>query len=186
MLRSIISNALEEQKRLVDATTVDAIKMAFSNGVKKGSELGHHLDQTPIGFHQPTELQILGRSNSSCIDIGSCLRRQIPQYHMLILSHFGTFIPCWSYSTMCSSYPTVALLFPIGLTIPCAHLIPLWHFYSLLVLQYHMLILSHFGTFIPRWSYNAICSSYRTLALLFLVGLTIPCAHLIPLFKRLL
>ncbi len=57
MLRSIVSNALEEQKKLVDATTADAIKCAFSDGIKKGSELGHHLDQTPIGFHQPNELQ---------------------------------------------------------------------------------------------------------------------------------
>ncbi len=29
MLRSIVSNALEEQKKLVDATTADAIKCAF-------------------------------------------------------------------------------------------------------------------------------------------------------------
>ncbi len=51
MLQSIISNALEEQKKLVDTTTAEA------DGIKKGSELEHYLDQTPIGLHQPTELQ---------------------------------------------------------------------------------------------------------------------------------
>ncbi len=40
MLQSIVSNALEEQKKSVDATTADyAIKCAFSDGIKKGSEL---------------------------------------------------------------------------------------------------------------------------------------------------
>ncbi len=57
MLQIIVSNALEEQKKLVGATTAGTIKCAFSDGTKKGSELGHHLDQTPIGFHQPTELK---------------------------------------------------------------------------------------------------------------------------------
>ncbi len=57
MLRGMFSNTLEEQKKLVDVTTADAIKCAFSDGIKKGSELGHHLDQTPIDFYQPTELQ---------------------------------------------------------------------------------------------------------------------------------
>ncbi len=33
------------------------LNVLFSDGIKKGSELGHPLDQTPIGFHQPTELQ---------------------------------------------------------------------------------------------------------------------------------
>ncbi len=56
-MRSMVFNALKEHKRLVDATTAAAIEIAFSDGIKKGSELGHHLDQTPIGFHQPTELQ---------------------------------------------------------------------------------------------------------------------------------
>ncbi len=50
ILRSIVSNALEEQKKLVKVTTADAIKCAFSDGIKKRSEQGHHL-------HQPTELQ---------------------------------------------------------------------------------------------------------------------------------
>ncbi len=50
MLWSIVSNALEEQKMLLDATRADAIKCAFSDGIKIGSDLGHQLDQTPIGF----------------------------------------------------------------------------------------------------------------------------------------
>ncbi len=33
------------------------LNVLFSDGIKKGSELGHYLDQTPIGLHQPTELQ---------------------------------------------------------------------------------------------------------------------------------
>ncbi len=37
MLRSIISSALEEQKKLLDVTTADAIKCAFSEGIKKGT-----------------------------------------------------------------------------------------------------------------------------------------------------
>ncbi len=57
MLQCIVSNVLEEQKKLVDATTAEAIKSAFSDGIKKWSELGHCLDQTPIAHHQPTELQ---------------------------------------------------------------------------------------------------------------------------------
>ncbi len=71
MLRSIISNALEQQKRVVDATTAEAIKVDFSEGIKRvsdflvnplyscttGKEMEHHVDQSPIGLHQPTELQ---------------------------------------------------------------------------------------------------------------------------------
>ncbi len=57
MLRIIVSNALEEQKKLADVNIADAIKLAFSDGIKKGSVLGHLLDQTPIDLHQPTELQ---------------------------------------------------------------------------------------------------------------------------------
>ncbi len=57
ILRSIFFNALEEKKKLVDATIADAIKIAFSVGIKKGSELGHYLDQTPLGLHQPTEFK---------------------------------------------------------------------------------------------------------------------------------
>ncbi len=35
MLRSFTSNALEEQNKLIDATTANAIKCAFSDGIKK-------------------------------------------------------------------------------------------------------------------------------------------------------
>ncbi len=49
-LRSIVSNALEEQKSLVNATRAEAIKAAFSEGIKKGSELGHYLDQGAISL----------------------------------------------------------------------------------------------------------------------------------------
>ncbi len=57
MLRRIISDALEEQKRLADAATAEAIKVAFSDGIKKGSQLGHYMDQTLLGLYQPTELK---------------------------------------------------------------------------------------------------------------------------------
>ncbi len=57
MLRSIVSNALEEQKPFADVNITEAIKSAFSDGTKKGSELGHYLDQTPLGLHQPSALQ---------------------------------------------------------------------------------------------------------------------------------
>ncbi len=33
------------------------LNLLFSQGIKKGSELGHHLDQTQLDLHQPTELQ---------------------------------------------------------------------------------------------------------------------------------
>ncbi len=42
---------------MADVNITEAIKSAFSDGIKKGSELGHYLDQTPQGLHQPTELQ---------------------------------------------------------------------------------------------------------------------------------
>ncbi len=57
MLRSIVSNALEEQKRLADVNITEAIKSAFSDGIKKESELGHYRNETPISLDQPTELQ---------------------------------------------------------------------------------------------------------------------------------
>ncbi len=37
--------------------TRDMVRNIVSNGIKKRSEMGHHLDQTPIGFRHPTELQ---------------------------------------------------------------------------------------------------------------------------------
>ncbi len=57
MLQSIVSNALEEQKKFADFNITAAIKSAFSDGIKKGFELGHYLDQNPLGLYQPTELQ---------------------------------------------------------------------------------------------------------------------------------
>ncbi len=56
ILRSIISKALEDQKKLANVNITETIKCAFSDGIKKGSELGQHLDQTPIGLQQPNEL----------------------------------------------------------------------------------------------------------------------------------
>ncbi len=67
MLRSIVSNALEEQKKLADVNITEAIKSAFSDGINKGSELGHYLDQTPLGLHQPTELQAVHLLSPSLI-----------------------------------------------------------------------------------------------------------------------
>ncbi len=81
MLRSIVSNALEEQKRLVDATTAETIKAAISEGIKTGTEflvnplyssttgpeIEYYLDQSAVGLHQPTELQAGHLLNPSCI-----------------------------------------------------------------------------------------------------------------------
>ncbi len=57
ILRSIVSNAFEEQKKLADVNITETIKCAFSDGIKKGSELGQYLDQTPLGLQQPIELK---------------------------------------------------------------------------------------------------------------------------------
>ncbi len=39
MLKDIVANVLKEQKRLADATSKDAIKAAFREGLKNHSEL---------------------------------------------------------------------------------------------------------------------------------------------------
>ncbi len=39
MFKSIMSKAFEDQKNLVDTTSAEAVKVAFTEGVKKGSEL---------------------------------------------------------------------------------------------------------------------------------------------------
>ncbi len=57
ILRNIVSNALEEQKKLADVNITETIKCAFSDSIKKGSELGQNLDETPIGLQQPNELK---------------------------------------------------------------------------------------------------------------------------------
>ncbi len=67
MLKDIVANALEEQKRLSDATSKEAAKSAFSEGMKNGSELQvnplyssaieqevvhYPVNQSPIGPHE--------------------------------------------------------------------------------------------------------------------------------------
>ncbi len=39
MLKNIVANALEEQKKLADANSKEAIKTAYTEGMKKGCEL---------------------------------------------------------------------------------------------------------------------------------------------------
>ncbi len=39
MLKNIVSNALEEQKKQADASTKEAIKSSYNEGMKKGCEM---------------------------------------------------------------------------------------------------------------------------------------------------
>ncbi len=81
MLQSIVFNAFEEQKRMVDATPAEAIKVDFSDGIKRGyeflvnplyssttgQEMEHHYVQSPKGLHHPTKLQASHLLNPSQI-----------------------------------------------------------------------------------------------------------------------
>ncbi len=39
MLKNIVSNSLEEQKKQADASSKEAIKSAYTEGIKKGCEI---------------------------------------------------------------------------------------------------------------------------------------------------
>ncbi len=63
MLKNIVSNALEEQKKQADASSKEAIKSAYNEGIKKGCEIqGKSLLSSTIGQEHVIRNYLLNHS----------------------------------------------------------------------------------------------------------------------------